>query len=153
MPLSRKSFIVPAAIVIALSLTPMLSGCSGNPLQGLVNSATGGQVDLGGSQVPKDFPKDVPLVGGKVISGTGIGGNDGKVWNVAITISDASAMNGITKQLTDAGFKTVGTSTTSDSGSSTIFAKEPYGVLVIIAKADKGGFIANYTVTYTKPGS
>lgn len=151
--LNGKSFVLPAVIVMSLAFAPMLTGCSGNPIQGIIKNATGGQVDVGGAEVPKDFPKEIPLVSGAVISGTSIGNNDGKVWNVAIKVSASSAVNDITTQLTGAGFTAVGTSTTSDTGSSSIFTKDPYGILVLIAKADGGGFVANYTVTYTKPSS
>lgn len=147
----RRSLLAPAALVLALSLTPALTACG--PLQGLVENATGGQVNLGGPSVPSDFPSDIPLAAGEIINGASIGDDEGKVWNIAVKVADASAIDGITAQLTGAGFEKVGETQKIDAGSSTIFSKDPYGVIVLVAKDDKGGFVANYTVTYTKPGS
>ena len=62
-------------------------------------------------------------------------------------------MESIAAQLTDAGFKLLGQSVTSEEGAANVFTKEPYSVLVIIAKDDKVGTLANYTVTWVKPGS
>ena len=154
MSLRRRSILAPAAIVLALSLTPMLTACGGNPIQGLVNSATGGLMDVGGKSVPKDFPSEVPLAPGEVLSGMGFGSEDGKVWNVGVKVSGTSAIEGIASQLEGAGFVMLGDkSVTMEEGAGNIFTKEPYGVLVIVAKDDKGSFVANYTVTYSKDGS
>lgn len=154
MSFNRKAVLVPVAIALALSLTPALTACSGNPIQGIIQNATGGQVDLGGTSLPKDFPADVPLVSGEVVSGVGFGNEDGKVWNVGVKVSGADAIAGIASQLKGAGFEMVSEqSATSEEGVANIFTKEPYGLLVIVAKDDKGGFVANYTVTFTKPGS
>lgn len=153
MSFHRRTFVAPTAIVLALSLMPMLTACGGNPIQGIIQGATGGQLDVGGTTVPADFPAEVPLVSGEVVAGVGLGSGDGKIWNVSIKIPDASAIDGISAQLTEAGFEKVGDTATSDDGSSSMFTKDPYGVLVIVAKDDKTGFVANYTVTFTKSDS
>lgn len=150
MSFTRKKFVAPAAIVLALALTPMLTACGGggNPIQGMINKATGGQVDIGGASVPKNFPSDVPLVSGSVISGSSINTEDGNIWNVAIKASDPAAVGGIDSELTGAGFESVGEGLTSEDGSSKMFSKDPYGILVIVGK-DDSGFIVNYTVTFS----
>ena len=151
---ARRKILVPAAIVMSLTLAPMLAGCMGNPIQGLVEQATGGQLDIGGTSVPKDFPKEIPLASGPVIFGAGIGSGDSKVWNVAIKVSDASAMDGIKAQLEAAGFKSAGDADSSLDAKTGLFTKDPFGVLVIVApNEDEGGFVANYTVTYSKDDS
>lgn len=149
---TRKRFLVPAVIVMSLTFAPVLTACS-NPIEGLVKQVTGGDVDLGGSSLPKDFPKDVPVAPGKVIFGGGLGNDEGKIWNVTIQVSDANALEGISAQLTGAGFESKGESESTGDTKTGIFQKDPYGVLVVVSKDDKNGFIANYTVTYTKPGS
>lgn len=149
---ARKRIIVPAAILMSLLLAPMLTAC-GNPVEGILNQVTGGDVDLGGSTIPEDFPKEVPVVAGAVVFGAGIGNGDGKVWNVTIQVSDGNALEGIAAQLTSAGFEPVGDGTVSGDANAGTFAKEPYHVIVLVSDDDKGGFIANYTVTYVKPGS
>ncbi len=154
MSFSRKTLLVPVAMVVALTLTPMLAACGGNPIQNVIKGATGGQLDVGGTTLPADFPSDVPLVSGEIVSAGAFGSLDeGKVWNVAIRLSDASAISDIAAQLIEAGFKNIGENFSAKEGSANIFTKEPYSLLVIIAKDDKAGFIANYSVTYTKPSS
>ena len=44
----RNRVTVPIAIALALVITPALSGCFGNPIESLIEGATGGDVDLGG---------------------------------------------------------------------------------------------------------
>jgi len=154
MSTARKKILVPAAILMSLTLAPMLSGCMGNPIQGLVEQATGGQLDIGGTSVPDDFPAQIPLISGNVIFGTGLGNDDGKVWNVAIEVAGASAMDSIKAQLESAGFESIGEMDSSEETSSGIFTQDPYGILVVVApNQDKNGFVANYTVTFTKEGS
>ncbi len=149
---TRKRYLVPAAIVLSLALAPVLTACS-NPIEGLVKQVTGGGVDLGGSSLPSDFPKEVPIASGKVIFGGGLGNAEGKIWNVTIQVSDGNALDGITAQLTAAGFESKAQGDATGDTKTGIFSKDPYGVLVVVSKDDKNGFIANYTVTYTKPGS
>lgn len=149
----RKRFIVPAALVLALSITPVLTACGGNPIQNIVQNATGGKVDLGGKSLPKDFPSEVPLTKGDVIFGAGIGNDKGKIWNVTIKVSDVNELEAIKGQLKSAGFESQAAGDASGDATTGLFTKDPYGVLVVVSTDDKNGVIANYTVTYTKPGS
>jgi hypothetical protein len=143
----RRHIAVPLAIVLAVSSVPVLTGCFGNPLQGAIHAATDGKVNLGGGSLPSDFPKDVPVVSGKVISGLGIGSGKKEVWNVTIQIPGADASGKIKDQLTGAGFK-VQESGTSDAGSSIVATSKVYGVLVVTTKdSSKGYWVANYTVS------
>ena len=150
---SRKRFIVPAAFVLALAITPAVTACSGNPIQNIVQNATGGTVDLGGKSMPKDFPSEVPVTTGEVIFGAGVGSDEGKIWNVTIKVSDDNALDQIDAQLTSAGFEAQSAGGSSANAKTALFTKDPYGVLVVVSKDDKNGVVANYTVTYTKPGS
>ena len=144
----RRRIAIPLALVLAVSSVPMLTGCFGNPVQGAINAATGGKVNLGGGgSLPADFPKDVPVTSGKVISGLGLGSGAKEVWNVTIQIPGADASGSIKTQLTGAGFK-VQESGTSDAGDSLVATSSKYGVLVVTSKdTSKGYWIANYTVT------
>jgi hypothetical protein len=136
------------ALVLAFGVTSGLSGCFGG-VEGIVKNVSGGNVDVGGGKLPADFPSAVPLVSGDVVYGAGIGSSDKKVWNVTIKVSDPEAFDGIKKQLTDAGF-TIGLDTTTSSGATASFSNATYGVLVVVTKADKNGYVANYTVTPAK---
>lgn len=151
---TRRAFLVPAAMVLALTLTPALAACGGNPIQNVIKGATGGQLDIGGTTLPADFPKEVPLASGDIITAASFGNADeGKVWNVSIKVPDLAAITGITSQLEGAGFEVVGGTASTEEGAANIFTKEPHTVLVIVAKDDKAGYIANYSVTSAKPGS
>jgi hypothetical protein len=126
----------------------MLTGCFGNPLQGVVKAATGGKVDLGGSgSLPKDFPSSIPVYKGKIISAIGLGSGKKEIWNVTVQIPGSDAGNSIKSDLTGAGF-TVEQVATTDAGSSLAADNKTYGVLVVTSKdTSKGYWIANYTVT------
>ncbi|HEY1530292.1 MAG TPA: hypothetical protein VGF80_05715 [Galbitalea sp.] len=144
----RRRIAIPLALILAVSSVPVLTGCFGNPVQGAINAATGGKVNLGGGgSLPGDFPKAVPVTSGKVISGLGLGSGAKEVWNVTIQIPGADTSGSIKTQLTGAGFK-VQESGTSDAGDSLVATSSKYGVLVVTSKdTSKGYWIANYTVT------
>ena len=136
-------------LVIALAITPALSGCFGNPLEQIVEGATGGDVSLPGNKVPDDFPKEVPLIDGEVVFGVGLGDGTGKGWNVTKKVSGLDAADTIKSQLEGAGF----TQNEAGIGGSTavaaplIYENGTYTVLVVVSKDSDNGFIANYTVT------
>jgi hypothetical protein len=54
-----------ATLLVAAPLT--LTGCS--MVEGIIESQTGGDIDLGGTTVPDDFPADVPLADGEIVNG------------------------------------------------------------------------------------
>jgi len=140
---SVKRITVPIAIAIVLFAGPALAGCS---VQNLVHDVTGGTVDVPGKSVPKDFPREVPLASGEVLSGAGVGDSKSKVWNVTVRAKDGSAIDGVLTVLTSAGFncKTL-TETTADGGA-LVGDKGKINVAVVEIKDDKG-FVLNYTVT------
>jgi hypothetical protein len=144
---SRRALIaLPLAALLAFGSTAALSGCS---VQGLVKNVTHGHVDLGGKSVPADFPKAVPLAHGDVVYGASVGSSDGKIWNVTIKVSGADATDAVNKQFTDAGYRQ-DLDNKTDKGGTSSFTKEPYSVLVVIAKDSSNGWVANYTVTQKK---
>ena len=144
----RRRIAIPLAIVLAVSTVPVLTGCFGNPIQGAINAATGGKVNLGGSgSLPADFPKSVPVYSGKIISALGLGSGKKEIWNVTVEIPGSAAGNSIKSDLTGAGY-TVQESGTSDAGGTLVADNKTYGVLVVTSKdTSKGYWIANYTVT------
>ena len=153
MNITRKRITIPLAIVLALAVTPALSGCFGNPIEQMIEGATGGDVDLGGKSVPNGFPSEVPLAQGEVLFGASIGNDEGRVWNVTIKVSDATAIEQIVAQLEGAGFSTAaeGFGGSNADGGTAILENERYGVLVVVSKDGDNGFVANYTVTEKKP--
>jgi hypothetical protein len=146
----RTRITAPLAILIALAVTPALAGCFGNPVESIIEGATGGNVDLGGAKVPDDYPTDkVPLIDGEVVYGLGLGKDGAKAWNVTIKVSGIDAVDTIKSQLTAVGFTQtdapVGGKT--GDGATLILESADYGALVVVSKDGKNGFVANYTVT------
>lgn len=146
----RKRITVPIAIIVALAVTPALSGCFGNPIESIIEGATGGNVDLGGKSVPDGYPtSEVPLISGEIVFGAAVGNDtDGKVFNVTVKVADGSALDAIKSQLEAVGFTAqadLGGSTAD--GGTYIASTDKWGVLVVVSKDGDNGFVANYTVT------
>ena len=153
--MNSKRLTVPLALVLALAITPSLAGCFGNPIEQIVEGATGGDVSLPGKSVPDDFPKaDVPLIDGEVVFGLGVGNDDGKAWNVTIKVSGLDAADLSKSQLEGAGFSAneAGIGGTTDEGATLIYDNGTYNVLVVVTKDADNGFVANYTVAENKAG-
>jgi hypothetical protein len=143
--LSRK-IAIPVALLLALAAAPALTGCSGNPVEGIVKGVSGGKVDIGGTSIPSDFPKSVPLYKGTIISVAALGSAKQKIFNIGITVPGPAAMSDIKKQLATAGFKTEVEGNVGKVGASLITENKDYSVAVLLAKSGKG-YQANYTVT------
>jgi hypothetical protein len=149
----RRRITIPIAIIVAVASVPMLTGCFGNPIQGVVNAATGGKVNLGGGglgggSLPKDFPSSIPVLKGKIDSALGLGSGKKEVWNVTVEGGSSDPSAGIKSDLTGAGFKVDESGSAGTSGSSIVADNKTYGVLVVTTKdSTKGTWIANYTVT------
>ncbi|CAN5274546.1 hypothetical protein BH09ACT2_BH09ACT2_07910 [soil metagenome] len=140
---SVKRFTVPIAIAIALLAGPAFAGCS---VQNLVHDATGGTVDVPGKSVPKDFPSEVPLASGEVLSGAGVGDAKSKIWNVSVRAADNTAINDVLASLTSAGFECKTLTETTADGGALVGKKDTLNVAVVEIKDDKG-YVLNYTVT------
>jgi hypothetical protein len=149
--------VVALAASLALSAT-MLSGCSLIHLPG--SSSGGGGISIpgvgsvGSGKLPKDFPSEVPVAKGEVISGISAGSGDTEGWNVSIKVSGVAAFSDIESALKGAGFTEAdGSPITSDQAATASFTGDKYDVVVAVVKADdKTGFVANYTVATHKKG-
>ena len=136
------------AVGIAVLLAPLMVGCSGQQVQEIVGSATGGTVDVGGSSVPADFPSDIPLADGEIVSGNRVGTGDGAVWNVTITVADPTLPSELITALTDAGFRsTSDIPGMPDTGGTAALTNDSYGVVLVVTDNSDNTFTANYTVT------
>lgn len=145
----RTRVTAPIAILIALAIAPTLSGCFGNPIESIIEGATGGDVDLGGTSLPDGYPaSEVPVADGEILFGGAIGNDQGKVYNVTVKVADASALDNITAQLEAVGFTSEGSlgGSTADGGTY-IATTDKWGVLVVVSKDGQNGFVANYTVS------
>lgn len=145
----RHPLALVVAGIVALSSPVLLTGCSliPNPVEGILEGVTGGEVQLPGQSVPQDFPAEVPLVEGQVVFGAGIGNDSERVWNVMIDVG-ADAPERIAAQLEDAGFTSGPGAQLSGSVGTLIYGKGELGVLVLVTEGDSSGrYVANYTVT------
>ncbi len=134
---------VPVAILLAILAGPALAGCS---VQNLVHDVTGGKVDVPGKSIPKDFPSEVPLASGEVLSGAGVGDSKSKIWNVSVRAKDGAAIDDVLATLTSAGFDCKTLTETSADGGALVGDKGNLNVAVVEIKDNKG-FVLNYTVT------
>jgi hypothetical protein len=141
---SKRRLSASIAIVLALGIAPALSGCFGNPLEGIVEQVTGGQVDLGGTEIPEGFPSEVPLVSGDVQFAIAVGEGEGRGYNVTILVGPESPLDGVQSALTDAGFEIQLQGSGAGGEGTVIFTGDTWVGGVIVAKSGDG-----YTVNYT----
>lgn len=157
-PRTRRLPVIVLATTLALTTPMMLSGCSLLHLPGSGGSSKGGGINIPGvgsigtGKLPNDFPSDVPVAKGDIVSGISAGSGDDQAWNVSVKVSSLDAFDDIEKQLTGAGFtEATDSPLKSDQGDVGTFTSDKYDVAVAVVKADdKNGFVANYTVTKHK---
>ena len=148
----RRRIVTPIAIAIAVAIGPTLSGCfgmMGSPIEGVIEGATGGNIDIGGTSLPSGFPEaDVPLYDGDIVAGMAVGNADGKVFNVSVRVPDASVFEEITSGLEDAGFTADGGFVASSAGGgSAVYLSDTWSVFVVVTSDGSESWTANYTVT------
>jgi hypothetical protein len=139
------------AIASALVFTPLLAGCGA--LEGIIEQATGGEVNVSIGKLPDGWPGEVPVIDGDIIGGgTGKADDGSPVWNVTIKVESESAFDSISSQLEGAGFAAVdaGELDGGDAITSGAFKNDTYGVFVAVTGTD-GNFVANYTVAEGDP--
>lgn len=143
----NRTRVTVAILVAALTVVPAVTACSFNPIESAIKEATGGNVDIGGKSIPDDFPAEVPLVDGEVVSAFGVGTAPEKAWNVTIKVTDASALDAIKTQLEGAGFSSEIDDAAVGGLTGGMYTNESYGVLVVVAEDGNGDWAASYTVT------
>ncbi|MES2094119.1 MAG: hypothetical protein V4531_09950 [Actinomycetota bacterium] len=134
---------VPIVIAIALLAAPALAGCS---VQTLIRDVSGGKVDVPSKSVPKDFPSEVPLASGEVLTGAGVGDGTSKIWNVSVRAKDNTAIDSVSTTLSSAGFTCTTLTPTTKAGGALACDKGNFNVAVVEI-TDASGFVLNYTVT------
>lgn len=142
------------ALVLAFGATFALSGCFGNPIEGLVKDgiggvikeATGADVDLGGKAIPTDFPSRIQVVDGDVEFGGSVAVDGKKVWTVRLKVSDPNVFENIQARLRDAGFEE-----TVSAGGMGVFEGHGLGVVVNVDD-NKGEIGVMYVVTELEGG-
>lgn len=154
---ARKFTTVTTALALALGAAFALSGCFGNPIEGLVKDgiggvikeATGADVDLGGKAIPSDFPSQVPVVDGTVEIGGSVTVDGRKVWTVRLKVSDPDIFGTIQTRFIDAGFE----ETVSTGGQGGMGMYQGHGLGIVVNVDDnKGDIGVTYIVTEKKDG-
>lgn len=141
------------ALATALVLAPALTGCGA--LEGIIEQATGGEVNVSIGSLPDGWPAEVPVIDGEIIGGGTADTDDGTPgWNVTIKVDDESAFDDIAAQLGEAGFESLdaGDLDGGENLTSGMFKNDTYGVIVAVTGAD-GNFVANYTVVEGDPAA
>lgn len=142
----KNSARIAIALAATLLIAPTLSGCGG--IEGLIEQATGGEVNVSIGSLPDGWPSEVPVIDGDIIAGgTAADDSDNPGWNVTIKVENEAAFTEIKNQLEGAGFESVdaGELDGGDTITSGAFKNANYGVLVAVSGSD-GAFVANYTV-------
>jgi len=144
----RTRYTAPLALLIALAMAPTLSGCFGNPVESIIEGATGGEVDLPGTSLPADFPTDqIPVIEGEILYGASVGSGAGQVFNVTVRVADGAAFQEITGALEGAGFVSEAALGEATNGGTYIGSSDAWNVIVVVAEDGSNGWAANYTVT------
>ena len=141
----RNRTTVPVALALAVVLAPALAGCSGNPIGGIIEGATGGAVQSG-TEIPKGFPSEVPIIDGEITFGGSVGDDTSRVYNVTVKVDGLEAYVDIKAELEGAGFTSAVAGTAGEGGTGA-FSNDKWGVLVVVTEDGSKGFLANYTVT------
>ncbi len=135
------------AVLLGAVLLPGLAGCAFNPVESFIEGATGGGVELGGNEIPEDFPSDeVPLYDGEVTYAIGVGDQNGKAFNVTIRVPDAAAGEQIRSDLEAAGFTLLGGGDATAQGGAA-YDGANWSVVVVLTQESDSSWLANYTVT------
>jgi hypothetical protein len=145
--MNRTVRLAALAAAIALVSTTTLAGCFGNPVEQIIEGATGGDVDLGGNSLPDGYPSnEVPIADGEIVFGIKLGDADNQIFNVTVK-TGGDPTDEVRDRLIGAGFsEQTAAQASTNEGSSYVFTSDAWGVLVVIGQID-GEWNANYTVT------
>lgn len=143
---------VTATVALAVGATFSLSGCFGNPLEKLaqgganeiVENVTGGDVDMSGQSMPKDFPSQISVPDGKIIFGTSTNVDDTRGWMLNMVVKDPSVFAAVQNQLKSSGFDEI--AATDGATAMGIYQGNGYGIVLNLAE-DDGEYTISYIVT------
>jgi len=140
----------PVLIALALLAGPTLAGCSfiQNPVENVIEGVTGGEVDLPSTELPDDFPSDVPLYDGEIANTMALGDADAKVYTVSIRVPGTETIDEIISEFEAEGYKST-VSSNSAEGATAAFESDAWSVVVVIVAEGDTGWIAQYAVSAT----
>lgn len=151
------------ALAVATLLGGALAGCTGSPLDSVVEGAVNEGIEqleggieglvseaLGGAEVSTDgtlpgtFPDSVPLVDGTVLGGGA--GPAGSGWVANVEVASVAAFEDARALLEQAGYTGAAVSSDADSAFGT-FTGPQYTVVLTVATQADGTTVATYVVT------
>ena len=137
----KKTATIAVAALIAFAGVGGLAGCTqaSNMVNGAVQSASGGDVSLGGS-LPSGWPEEVPVIDGELMFGAG-GIADGTGWVVTVKSTATDPLADAQALLQDAGFSVDAAAQGSQAG---VVSMKNANYTVVIAGTGDGLL---YTVT------
>ena len=143
--INRSKIAAPLAILIALFVAPALAGCA--VAEGVIEQATGSNVEVSTDSLPEGWPSEVPVADGDIQFGGFVDNSGTQVFNVTINIAGDNPTTAIATQLEGAGFTApVAVAPTSDGGA-LAYESDAWSVNVLVGRGDGSSFVANYTVT------
>jgi len=144
----KSRIAAPVLIALALLAGPTLAGCSliQNPVENVIEGVTGGEVDLPSTELPDDFPSEVPLYDGEIANTMALGDADAKVYTVSIRVPGTETIDEIVSDFEAAGYTST-ISGNSAEGSTAAFESDKWSVIVVIVAEGDTGWIAQYAVS------
>ena len=143
---NRSRITASIALFLVLATVPALSGCS--LAEGVIEQATGGNVEVSTGSLPEGWPTEVPVPDGEIQFGGFVeeAESSTQVYNVTIKIDGDNPTAAIASQLEGAGFTTEVATTPTDDGGALVYTSDAWAVNVLIGRGDASSFVANYTV-------
>ncbi len=132
----------------------LLTGCMPNPVEQLREGITevvgeGVVVDdvTPVGEMPADFPAEVPLIDGTLVSGAGITLNGVKTWTIELRVTDAveAAFEEVNAALLGAGFE-AGFSMVDATSGVGMYETPEFGVMLTVENKAEGTLVS-YVVT------
>ena len=144
----KSRIAAPVLIALALLAGPTLAGCSliQNPVENVIEGVTGGEVDLPSTELPDDFPSEVPLYDGEIANTMALGDADAKVYTVSIRVPGTETIDEIVSDFEADGYTST-ISGNSAEGSTAAFESDKWSVIVVIVAEGDTGWIAQYAVS------
>lgn len=127
-------------VLLSGCASPLPGGLGPGGLEEVIEQETGGEVDFGGASLPADWPAELPLPAGDLVSSISSEGTQVLTYR----IDDPSVGERLVADLESLGFTTT---TTSDMGElvATVLDRDGWMVTVGWVSGDEDGVVLNYS--------
>ena len=152
MSTTRKVVSVSLALALGLGAAGFLTACSPQQMvqdavENAVEDATGVDVNVdtgadGSVSMPSDFPPEVPVISGDLLTAGSFGG----MWTIVVKVGDVQAGYEDAKSKLEGAGYTSSMDMSSDGVYSALYGSDKYTVMLIAEDAGDGK-VVSYTVT------